>query len=73
MEGGFIKIPTGILCSPASSCNAQADYEVIFDSVGAMHNGEYLVVDASQCIFLTREILFVLYSAQDLPILRVRS
>lgn len=45
-------MPTGILGSPPSDCNAAADFEDIFDYVGATHKASYMVSEASHCDFL---------------------
>ena len=52
IEGKDILIPTGIIGSPPSECNAQADYEDIFSYLGAQHAAAYLLVGASHCDFL---------------------
>jgi len=52
VDGQAIKVPAGILGSPASSCNAQADYAEIYDFVGAGHKAAYQVTGASHCDFL---------------------
>ncbi len=51
-EGENIDMPTGILGSPPSDCNAAADFEDIFDYVGATHKASYLISEASHCDFL---------------------
>ena len=51
-EGKNITVPTGILGSPPSSCNAQADYAEIYDFVDAVHKAAYQVTSANHCDFL---------------------
>jgi pimeloyl-ACP methyl ester carboxylesterase len=41
VEGKKIEIPTGILGSPANSCNSHADYAEIYDFLGSMHKAAY--------------------------------
>ena len=50
-EAPQISVPTGILGSPPSSCNADADYADLYPLVGAAHKAYYHIEGASHCVF----------------------
>lgn len=52
VEGIKIEIPTGVLGSPANSCNSQANYAEIYDFLGSVHKAAYQVTGASHCDLL---------------------
>lgn len=48
-QGPQIVVPTGILGTPGSACNADADYARIYPWVGATHKASFMLVDGSHC------------------------
>jgi dienelactone hydrolase len=50
-EAPLISMPAGILGSPGSSCNDDADYAAIYAYIGATHKASYLLAGVSHCVF----------------------
>ncbi len=50
-EAPLISVPAGILGSPGSSCNDDADYAEIYSYIGATHKASYLLMGVSHCVF----------------------